>query len=933
MSTRQTRTPIDLLLHNLAARPPGGRTVLVLDPDRLIEWSRSVTDAKGRLWEVVIYRGDDVITRQTWQKAWATGHSICLVLSRADGDEGALDVSYLADILGRKEGDIVDLTLTGYFHTLFPRVNPPEPTLRQYRREFVENVQGFVRAYPKLKDRWGEPDAWTRGQFLATLLLSRCQELALTDIWCDEVEPARFAAHAAWLLCHPQFELDELRIVADLMWESSPRFSRGDEMLAWLAVPAHDLEDFRNELAGYLVLRDTLAGRGVEHLDSLLGAKLAFTALAPDEIGGIAPAITATLKQEDRWDAIVNRAGQFLTPTRVKRAADLMSDDPIRVAELIGSPDTPLPVVGYFVRQALLQHLREGAIWPSWVDALEGHPLLRWRPSQPALTPADSAIAAFFTAALDFAAVESLLTTSVPAFERPEQLLDWYVANRLYMLDYRVADALAKLQSVDDAELQGPAFAYVMNAPDGLRFRVRELLNKLDEQLARFVAADPQKFMYGPRSAIKIIPNVLRRTQRRDGERVWVLVMDGMRYDTWDAVVRPLLVEHFEVVGQQDRAFFSLLPSKTDIARRGLLAAGLGRDWKNFFQRPTKDERVLAAKALGLKNEDLAERIAFITDAETTEAREKLRVSAESRDVNVLIYPVSDDLGHYHNDTLASLNDKIRQQLLNHQGRRGIVDDLRRRVGTNDVVLVVSDHGFQELFAEEQVPVTRLDAREQGGTEDDVVYRYLRFPPPPSVSDRTHLTVNWEEHGPDGRKQTTRFTLAVGGTWFQRERGRPARFAHGGVSLAEMCVPGVLLRPIQERAARVELLDVPSEISVNEDEPVTFSFEVVNAGNVDATYSITASTNLAEVLVNEQGGLAPGKRQTVCCRLNARCALDANRDPIPDRTTMAVILELSHSDVAGAPVRPAYGRQVVRISVRPKATKIETDALSAFDDL
>ncbi len=145
------------------------------------------------------------------------------------------------------------------------------------------------------------------------------------------------------------------------------------------------------------------------------------------------------------------------------------------------------------------------------------------------------------------------------------------------------------------------------------------------------------------------------------GKRVWVLVMDGMRYDTWDSVIRPLLMEHFEVVGGLDRAYFSLLPSKTDIARRGLLAAALGKDWKNYFNSPTKDERILAAKALGVAKHEVDTKVRFVTDAETTQARAKMGYSAdELRDVNVLIYPISDDLGHHHNDTLAALNEKIR---------------------------------------------------------------------------------------------------------------------------------------------------------------------------------------------------------------------------------------------------------------------------------
>ena len=73
--------------------------------------------------------------------------------------------------------------------------------------------------------------------------------------------------------------------------------------------------------------------------------------------------------------------------------------------------------------------------------------------------------------------------------------------------------------------------------------------------------------------------------------------MDGMRYDTWEAVIRPLLTEHFQVVSGLDRAYFSLLPSKTISRARGLLAAATGKDWKHYSGYPTKDERVLAARA------------------------------------------------------------------------------------------------------------------------------------------------------------------------------------------------------------------------------------------------------------------------------------------------------------------------------------------------
>src|SRR3990172_6098175 len=98
MSTRQAKTPLDILLRNLAGRPDGTRVALVLDPDRLIEWSRAITDSQGRTWQVVLYRGDDVATRRAWRKVWTAGGPLCFALARPEGEDGPLDASYVADL-------------------------------------------------------------------------------------------------------------------------------------------------------------------------------------------------------------------------------------------------------------------------------------------------------------------------------------------------------------------------------------------------------------------------------------------------------------------------------------------------------------------------------------------------------------------------------------------------------------------------------------------------------------------------------------------------------------------------------------------------------------------------------------------------------------------------------------------------------------------
>ena len=179
------------------------------------------------------------------------------------------------------------------------------------------------------------------------------------------------------------------------------------------------------------------------------------------------------------------------------------------------------------------------------------------------------------------------------------------------------------------------------------------------------------------RSALRILPDLVPTGRRLTGKRVWILVMDGMRYDTWDAVVRPLLGPIISRWSPASTGPTSASCRARRTSRSGLLAAGLAKDWKNHSGYPTKDERVLAARALGIAKHEIETTVRFVTEAETTQARAKMGDGADDlRDINALIYPISDDLGYHHNDTLASLNGEIRSQLVSRQGMRGIVEDL-----------------------------------------------------------------------------------------------------------------------------------------------------------------------------------------------------------------------------------------------------------------
>ena len=108
------------------------------------------------------------------------------------------------------------------------------------------------------------------------------------------------------------------------------------------------------------------------------------------------------------------------------------------------------------------------------------------------------------------------------------------------------------------------------------------------------------------------------------------------------------------------------------------------------------------------------------------------------------------------------------------------------------------------------------------------------------------------------------FTVAVGRRWFKRVDGRPAdRYAHGGLSLAEMVVPGVVLRRIVHRRIEIALEELPARLEVLEGEVLVFDVAVVNRGNQAARFrlEVKASTDTSPQVF--EGTLSPAQRHPV----------------------------------------------------------------------
>ena len=220
--------------------------------------------------------------------------------------------------------------------------------------------------------------------------------------------------------------------------------------------------------------------------------------------------------------------------------------------------------------------------------------------------------------------------------------------------------------------------------------------------------------------------------------------------------------------------------------------------------------------------------------------------------------------------------------------------------------------------------VAAAEAVQAGRTlEATVRWRYIEGFAPAKMPDAVAVSVGSEK-----------VWMAPARKWFCREGTKATpRYTHGGLSLAEVVVPGVVLRRVTAKVARVELVDPPMVIPADEDAVVDVPVSVRNSGNCEVEFEVRVLNNLGEELLVKRARLAPATTLKETARVLAKYKEGSDREIDLSNTVTAVTLRLRHTDLQGAWRDALDGMITVPVKVRPKAVKWETDALKSFDDI
>jgi hypothetical protein len=452
---------------------------------------------------------------------------------------------------------------------------------------------------------------------------------------------------------------------------------------------------------------------------------------------------------------------------------------------------------------------------------------------------------------------KSLKTLST--FTQPQQLtlkffIDAWNSDKLNRLEYFLA-ALSRLvehgQLLPRSELDLPsAFGTVLQ---NLRVRIRAILDDVNRQLDQFNtrfqqlvatqypawAANDQGTLAGaPVLTSQFLARCLKPNWDPQTEKAVLLIFDGMRYDIWDELLKPMLLDRMDII--VDMPASSILPSETQLTRKAISAAA----FPDKFDKTWSEDRLLKealVRELGLKDD------VKVVTPEGSGTGETVRYRAGNLDV--YIFELCDkELHHIRTKKLPDGREVPTRPLsyVYEQNIKNIIDTevmtVIRKLAPGTKVFITADHGFGRIGRE---PLWFEDA--SLNDRDDCAYLncWLRVPATASYLPKKVLDnviaftpeqlrlpqkeiVKIQKTGQTYSKEYKAVLFPKVGYSFSRQGSHynPDAYSHGGISIQELIIPMVVLRVRPRDEGLIILEDIEGTKDVLEGQEAVFTMRL-----------------------------------------------------------------------------------------------------------
>ena len=889
------KTLFDYVTQLIVDMPAATRLVVVFDPyaDLDLEETLYVEDS-DRTWRVIRYDGNDLAFRKQTASGLSPSDLIWVTAPPGTilGQAVQIELRTMMDVWRRAE-TFIDASLPGVLRQMAPNETWPTEPVWRHADILSHNLDSVIAGVRTLR-RWLPRHAALDANIVRALALHCLQpDLPVHRFLFREDAPAAVLRTYLDLLWGADWQQEGLNLLQTQAREA-PHLNL-EEIEAWLISSP-------SAIALYLYLRRWLGRVHIPNIANQMRG-LALLDVDPHLLEAHVGSILGQWDRDPAWSKrVIRQAEGVLAQDDLDRVTSLLDlDTPEGVLQACAQADAPAAICtlqASFLAQAIVtKHAYRYT--PLWV---------KHRPAaldNPPETPYTEKAVTLGHILDEIAAIDVRRHLQPPDHPGIADLLDWYIQNGIHDLEYAHARARTLVLHLPDEPLRDGLGRYL----DLLRTKIRSYLDAIDHTLAGLISADFGAYLSHSRLSTNLLWDTVKRRRLRPNResRLWVVVFDGMRWDTWARHVKPRLLETFEVV-EDEKAYLSLLPSWTGIARTGLLAGKPPVAWKSYQNRFTWDQAQLACRLFDIPQRERHRQLQFFSGTESDKQYGRLDANARCP-YNVLVYNISDDNLHSTKGSLVDLN-KVVNSLLDN-----ILRQLNNLIEAGDTLVIASDHGFVELHEEDAVSVpddSRWE-RYRAGAPHPVRYRYITSHQVPD-----DLTEVYKVEYSGLREE---YTVAIGHRWFKRKgsRGGHDRYAHGGLSMAEMVIPGAVLKRITEKQMKPVISVQPTKLEMTEDETATLTLAVTNKGNVPVSGELAAHADTADQPDVYSIDLGPGEEYRVQHEVSAHCRTR------PDGTiesTQVVKVTFSYLDLTGKPRKKS---RRVPVSVQPRTDVVEID--------
>ena len=892
------QTLLDFVLQRLAALPEAARLAVVLDPFGDLALGETV-EIEDRTWQVTQYDDNDLAFRQSYRPGKRDLVWVTCPPGWTRKMPPRIELCSLMDVWRRAEA-FIDASLPGVLRQLVRHEVWPDDSVWAHAAILGQNLPTVVSGVRTLR-RYLARSASLDAHAIRALALHCLQpDLPVQAFLFQHDTPARVLEAYVRLLWQAPWGTAGMALLQSQAREAS-RLELGSAE-AWLKARPESL-------AVYLYLRRLLARYRVRGIANQLRG-LGLLDFDPEPLEPWVESVLTLWETQPGWrQQVIVQAEERLHADDLGRiVATLGLESPDAAFEAVARADTPamLYTLGVHAFQVALENRKLTTFTSVWAQR---RPTALTDLPQTPFAPGALALASLFD---ELATINRLRRQPIPEHMDLAQLLDWYVEGGFYDLEYAHARAHRQALRLPDEQLQEVIRRYL----GCLQAKIREYLEEADQALSRRIVSDWSGFLGHPRLSTRVLWDTVkkRRLSPTPEACLWIVIFDGMRWDTWARHVKPRLLERFEFV-VPEKAYLCLLPSWTGVARTGLLAGKPPAGWRSYQGRYTRDQAQLVSRLLNLPQRTRNRSLRFYSGMESDRQYGQL-APKERMPYNVLIYNLSDDNLHSQRGNLIALNETV-DRLLDDVFQ--VLDNL---VQESDTVVVSSDHGFVELVEGNEALIAddeRWQRYREGGAHP-VRYRYILSHDLPDDVDGVY-----QLEYPDSQD---RYTVAVGNRWFKRAdwRGGTDRYAHGGLSFAEMAVPGAPLRRITEPRIELVIETEPSALQLEEGQSAVLTARATNRGNVRASGRLEVQADTAAEAVTYAVDLGPGEKQEHPYPVET---LYRQRSDGTVETTKQVKLKLTYTDLDG---KSRVRHKRVAVEVQPRRDVVEID-FGGLDDL